>query len=209
MPYLHSFPDGRHTQTGRTWGLSREQLNKSHRLCSEHLTDEAYAEPLKIKLLGEAFPCIKVTDDRFRFLTSEEALGADDNDSGDLGGCAQEERSAGTINFGTDDPLEATRGTKGQNQPEGAGDTPALSRKPTTSFPQGGEQTTGSPSTPRPGPSGSWPLRRGKKRKLFTPQTAKIVSKWKGDAQKFRKVLSRTREQEKSRKPTRRLHCRR
>ncbi|KAG0434910.1 hypothetical protein HPB47_018790, partial [Ixodes persulcatus] len=41
-----------------------------------------------------------------------------------------------------------------------------------------------------------------KKRKLFTPQTAKIVSKWKGDAQNYWKVLARIQEQERSRKPT-------
>ncbi|KAM7298913.1 hypothetical protein ISCGN_019480 [Ixodes scapularis] len=35
----------------------------------------------------------------------------------------------------------------------GTSDIPALSNKPTASFPQGGEQTTGPPSTPRHGPS--------------------------------------------------------
>ncbi|XP_042143896.1 uncharacterized protein LOC121834216 [Ixodes scapularis] len=183
-------------------GLSREQLNKSHRLCSEHFTDEAYADPQKTKLLREALPSVKVTDERFRFLASEEALQVDDNDSGDLGGCAQEAGSASPTDLDTDAPLEAMRGAEGQNQPQGTGDTPALSSTPTTSIPQGGEQTTGSPSTPQPGPSGSCPLRRGRKRKLFTPQTATIVSKWKGDAQKYRKVLSRTRKQERTRKPT-------
>ncbi|KAM7311789.1 uncharacterized protein ISCGN_008696 [Ixodes scapularis] len=134
-------------------GLSREQLNKSHRLCSEHFTDEAYADPQKTKLLREALPSVKVTDERFRFLASEEALQVDDNDSGDLGGCAQEAGSASPTDLDTDAPLEAMRGAEGQNQPQGTGDTPALSSTPTTSIPQGGEQTTGSPSTPQPGPS--------------------------------------------------------
>lgn len=53
-----------------------------------------------------------------RLFTSE-ALQVDDNDSGDLGGCAQEAGSASPTDLDTDAPLEAMRGAEGQNQPQG------------------------------------------------------------------------------------------